>query len=84
LPHAIANLSVPTIAETIRIDDVKEDGGDIEPNMINSEVEYIQDVTFVANVLDPLEHFTDDYNLLIPQQDIFNFIVPILFAKNAI
>jgi hypothetical protein len=72
LPHAIANLRVPAIAETVRIDDVDKDGGDVEPNVVNSEVE-LHDVPFVAtNVLEPSDN--GDYNLLIPEQEVFNFI----------
>jgi hypothetical protein len=48
-PHTIANLRVPAIAETVRIDDVDEDGGDVEPNMVNSEVDF-HDVPFVAKM----------------------------------
>jgi hypothetical protein len=54
------------IAETVRIDDDGKNRGDVEP-----EVEF---TPFVAsNVLEPLD-IKDDYNLLIPQQQVFNFI----------
>jgi hypothetical protein len=71
-PHAISNLRNPAHAEFSR---VERGVGRNETNPINTKVESLCDVPFFPNVLDISKNESlNNYNLLIPQIDVFNFI----------
>jgi hypothetical protein len=72
LPHAIAKLRIPVIAETVSVDNIAEEEEQNNAQTDNIEVELVNPI--IASTVNVNEYSTDDYYLLIPQLDLFQFI----------
>jgi hypothetical protein len=71
-PHAIARLRVPVIAETVSVDEIAEEEAQNDPRTDHNEVELIN--PFLKSAVIPNDKKNDDFNLLIPQLELFQLI----------
>jgi hypothetical protein len=71
-PHTIAKLRVPVIAETVSVDDIAEEEEENYAQTDNIDVALVN--PFICSAVNVNELNPDDYNLLIPQLDLFQFI----------